>query len=80
MNQTRLVSMVEIALNMGSGYFLALVVWQLLAYAYGIHMPLSRNLEITTIFTVVSIARSYLWRRFFNAGLHTALLRTLKHD
>jgi hypothetical protein len=28
------------------------------------------NLGITAIFTISAIARGYLWRRFFNKGLH----------
>jgi hypothetical protein len=34
------------------------------------HLPIDigTNLIITGIFTVVSIIRSYIWRRFFNAG------------
>ena len=74
MEQTKLVSLIEVFLNIGSGFILSLFVWQILAGFYGIPMPLSRNVEITTIFTVVSITRSYIWRRFFNAGLHSAVV------
>jgi hypothetical protein len=45
-------------------------VWQILATWYGYDMPLSRNLEITTIFTFVSITRSYLFRRAFTRWNH----------
>ena len=64
--QTRIESIVEATLNIGSGFVLSLILWQILAGYYGYHMPLSRNVEITTIFTVVSLTRSYLWRRAFN--------------
>ncbi len=66
MSQTRLGSAVEAVLNTASGFVVALIVWHFVAAAYGIPMPLSTNLEITGIFTVVSIARSFAWRRFFN--------------
>jgi len=64
--QSRLTSIVEVCLNVGSGFVLAFIVWQGLAWWYVIDMPLTRNLQITTIFTVLSIARGYVWRRIFN--------------
>lgn len=64
--QTKTESLIEAALNIGSGFILSLIVWQLIAGFYGIPMPLSRNLEITSIFTVVSLTRSYAWRRIGN--------------
>lgn len=78
MEQTKLVSMIEVGCNYLSGFILAFVVWQTLAYFLGIPMPLSRNLFITTIFTVVSVIRSYVWRRFFNRGLHLFVARMVK--
>lgn len=77
MEQSKLESAVEATLNIGSGFVLSLVVWQILAGLYGIPMPLSRNLEITSIFTVVSLARSYLWRRIFNWKLRRKLHEVL---
>lgn len=64
--QTKMQSLIESATNIGSGFIVSVLVWQLLAKWYGYDMPLSRNLEITTIFTVVSLARSYVCRRGFN--------------
>lgn len=66
MSQSRAGSFLEASLNTASGFVVSLVVWHFLAAAYDIPMPLVTNLEITGIFTVVSIARSYLWRRAFN--------------
>lgn len=56
----------EACLNTASGFILAFVVWHFVALAYAIPMPLSTNLQITGIFTIVSVIRSYLWRRIFN--------------
>lgn len=66
MSQSRRMSLIEASLNTASGFVVSLIVWQLLCGWLGIPMPLGRNLEITGIFTVVSIVRSYLWRRLFN--------------
>lgn len=68
--QTKLGSALEAFLNIGSGFIIALIVWQGLAALYDIPMPLSRNLEITTVFTVVSLVRSYIWRRIFTTRRH----------
>ena len=68
--QTKTQSAVEATLNIGSGFILAIIVWQGLAALYDIPMPLSRNLQITSIFTVVSITRSYIWRRVFTTKLN----------
>lgn len=64
--QTKTQSLIEATTNIGVGFIVSVGVWQLLATYYGYDMPLARNLEITTIFTFVSIARSYMFRRWFN--------------
>ena len=66
MQQSKLTSMVEICLNVGSGFLFAFVVWHFVAMWYDIDMPLDRNFQITLIFTVVSLVRGYIWRRIFN--------------
>lgn len=70
MRQTRLGSFTEACLNTASGFIVSLIVWHWVAKWFGIPMPLSENLKITAIFTVVSIVRSYLWRRLFNGLTH----------
>ena len=64
--QTRLQSLIEVAANVASGFVVAwltgLWVYPLLGY----HVSAGTNTTITVIFTVVSVVRSYLWRRWFN--------------
>lgn len=64
--QSKLGSFTEACLNTATGFVISLVVWHFVARAYGIPMPIGENLQITAIFTIVSIVRSYLWRRAFN--------------
>ncbi len=68
MKQTKLESAIEIFFNYASGFFIAY-----LTYAF-IVMPnpwlKDSPFWVTVLFTVISILRSFLWRRFFNAGLH----------
>lgn len=66
--QSKRSSFIEACLNTASGFVLSLVVWHFVAMAYGIPMPFDQNLQITGIFTVVSIVRSYVWRRAFNGA------------
>lgn len=68
--QSRLGSAVEAVLNVGSGFIVAMLVWQLaVAPLWGYEVTLLDNLGLTTIFTVVSMLRTYLWRRLFEGRL-----------
>ena len=74
MNQSKLESFIESCLNTFSGFFLAMLTWQfIIVPMFGYGPTLKENFIITSIFTVVSIIRSYIWRRFFNKGLHKAV-------
>jgi len=68
--QSKLASMLESFANIAIGFILSLVVWHVLAAWYGIPMPLGMNVEITTVFTIVSLVRSYWMRRAFNWWHH----------
>ena len=67
--QSRLESGVEAVCNIGSGFLVALVVWQVISSLYGYDITFADNIGLTSIFTVVSIVRSYIWRRFFEARI-----------
>jgi high-affinity nickel permease len=64
--QTRWQSMIETCISTAVGFLIALLTQLIVFHLYSISAPLSTNLQITAIFTVVSIARGYLIRRFFN--------------
>lgn len=79
--QSRLGSLVESFFNIGSGFLLAMVVWQwIVAPLYNIPVTLSQNVGITSIFTVVSVIRSYAWRRAFNYITHRNLHKNKKNQ
>lgn len=72
--QTKLESALEAASSTAFGFITSFVVWQAIAAPlFGYEVTLMDNFWLTTIFTVVSLARSYVFRRFFNAGLHKAI-------
>ena len=64
--QTRWQSFFESCINVAIGYGVALLSQILVFPLFGIHIPLTSNLAIGAIFTVISIARSYAVRRVFN--------------
>ena len=66
MSQTRLQSAVESLANVAIGYAVAVASQMLIFPMFGIHITLSDNLLIGGYFTLISIARSYAVRRWFN--------------
>lgn len=79
MNQTRLSSLIESLLNVAIGFVVSVLLTALVFPAYGHQVSFAQNLQITAIFTVASIARSYVLRRWFNASIHRAAQRTSHH-
>lgn len=65
--QTKLRSLTEQLCNTGSGFVAALLTWSyVITPFWEIKTSSTDNLSITMVFTVVSILRSYGWRRLFN--------------
>ncbi len=81
MNQSRLESLIEASINIGSGFIVSLLLWTfVIVPVWNLPVNMSQNLIITGLFTVLSIVRSYIWRRFFNAGLHKRIHEWVRHD
>ena len=64
--QTRLESIIEIALNTTTGFIISWGVTLWVLPLFGHAVTYSQGFQITLIFTVISVLRSYLWRRTFN--------------
>jgi hypothetical protein len=73
MEQTRLESSLEAGLNTLSGFWISYFVWISIIHLSGGPAYVPDPLLLTTIFTVTSLIRSYVWRRFFNNGIHKAV-------
>lgn len=65
MKQSRLMSLVEAVANVIVGYGVAVVTQSLIFPVFGLQTTLAQNLKMGAVFTVVSIARSYVLRRLF---------------
>lgn len=78
MDQTRLGSLIEATMNTAIGLLINLGAQRVVFPLFGFDPNFSTNLAIAAIFTVISIARGYIVRRFFNARLHAAARRMAK--
>lgn len=74
-DQSRLTSLVEVCLNTAIGFVVSAAAWPLIATMMGYPVTASHTVIVTSIYTVLSIARSYVVRRFFARGLHNTALR-----
>lgn len=64
--QTRKQSFIEAATNVIIGYVVAVMSQIIVFPMFGVKSTISQNIKIGLIFTVISLARSYLLRRYFN--------------
>ena len=67
MSQSRVFSALEAVTNLIVGYGLAVVTQWIVFPLFGLQASLSDNLAIGAIFTAVSLVRSHVQRRIFNA-------------
>ena len=65
--QTKKQSLIESVTNVFIGFVVALASQILVFPLFDIHVTLQTNLGISAWFTVISVARSYVIRRCFNA-------------
>jgi len=64
--QSRRASLVESVVNLVIGFVVGVLITAVVMPWYGHAVTLEHNLQITAIFTVASLVRSYLLRRLFN--------------
>jgi hypothetical protein len=75
MNQTRLGSLIEAGINVVIGFVINMAANFVILPLVGFEITLSQNLFIGVLYTLVSVARSYVVRRWFNARLRAASMR-----
>ena len=66
MSQSKKQSMVETVVGTFIGILTSMVTQAIIYPMYGFQVTFMENVGITFIFTVVSLVRGYLVRRFFN--------------
>ena len=55
----------ESMIDVVSGFFLYIIIQLTIFPLFDLHPTIFENIQIALIFTVVSMTRSALWRRFF---------------
>lgn len=66
MSQSKRQSFIEACTNTAVGFGISLLSIFIILPLLGVESTPSKNVVITLYFTVISIARSYVLRRFFN--------------
>jgi hypothetical protein len=66
MRQSRRHSLIEASLNTASGFVLSALAGMLIFPLLGWKVSTAQNLEAVSLFTGISVIRSYVWRRVFN--------------
>jgi len=74
-NQSRLGSFYEALINVVIGFTINYLANFVILPLYGFHITASQNFTMGLLYTGISIARSYVIRRWFNARLHSAAMR-----
>lgn len=75
MNQTRLGSFIEAWVNVAIGFGINFTANLLILPLFGFDISIKQNLSLGLIYTGISVARSYVVRRWFNALLHRATIK-----
>lgn len=63
--QSRKESLIETVINTAFGFLVSALAWPIVAIVAGYPYSLSHNMAITGFFTILSVARGYVVRRFF---------------
>ncbi len=66
MKQSKLESLIESVITVGSGLIVAVIIQLLIFPLYDIEITLFENIQLATIFTSISIIRIYIIRRYFS--------------
>jgi hypothetical protein len=79
MRQTRLGSLIEVSINIFIGYWINFVANLVILPMFGLNVSITDNFLIGFIYTFISVARSYVVRRWFEKKIHQAAMR-IAHD
>lgn len=75
LRQTRKGSLIEVGINIFIGFWINYFANLVILPLFGFHVTLSENFLIGLLYTLVSVARSYIVRRWFDARIHRAAMK-----
>lgn len=79
MHQSRLQSLIETIFNTLIGLVVSYLAWPPIAALAGLDFNHGQHIAVTAMFTVISVLRGYVVRRFFNARLQRLAAAIAKH-
>lgn len=72
MEQTKLQSKIEAIVNSVIGYIISVGVMIMVMPLFDVHITPTKNMLLVGVFTIISIIRNYIIRRWFNHMLKKA--------
>ena len=75
MRQSRLGSLVEVSVNIAIGFLINWIANILVLPLFGFEVTATQAFHMGLIFTVISVARSYVVRRWFEQRIHKAAMK-----
>lgn len=75
MNQTKLGSLIEVSINIAIGFAINFTANILIFPLFGFDLSVGANFLMGVLYTLISVVRSYIIRRWFNAMLHRTAMR-----
>lgn len=72
MSQSRRASFVEACINTGIGFGINYTANLLIFPLFGMHISPTANVLLGLIYTIISVVRGYVIRRWFNGMIHRA--------
>ena len=75
LRQTRRGSMIEVGINILIGFCINYVANLLILPMFGLHVTLAENFLLGLAYTLVSVGRSYIIRRWFDARIHRTAMK-----
>lgn len=73
--QTRMGSLIEVSINIAIGFAINWVANLLILPLFGFNVTGSQAFHMGLLFTIISVVRSYVVRRWFERRIHAAALR-----
>jgi len=75
MTQTKVGSLMEATANTLSGFVLSYFLQEFICWLLELPVSHGENLLIVLAFTILSLTRTYFWRRYFNKLIHKTIIR-----
>lgn len=70
MSQSKIASLVEVTVGTAIGFVVSFIAWPLAGWLFNIPISTTKQAGVVGFFTIISLIRGYVVRRWFNTYLH----------